>query len=308
MIYHKFPFPGKLIKLLYKKKLSAHFKIFLLKFTLFGKSNLLRIRNIYKLDIKNNIKILDLGCGTGETSCLLAKSYPNADVYGYDLSLESLKYANKLKNLLNIKNVKFLNKNIFKKKNYFDFIHLSGVLHHIKNEHIFFRRVQNLLKKKSIYKEIYFGVYGRKFLDEKYLRQFIKKTLKIKNPYKCIDFLKEIQIDRSRELLKLKNENIYQKFILSIIKFDFSYFGYVFFPHNKNSNNIDAYFHYYVKYYTPESLFELLKKINYKKCEFVLPSTKYDNIDFYKKFDNKKKFLFLDAIGQLPSYILRIKC
>lgn len=308
MIYQTFPFPGKCINFCLKKNLSAYLKIFLLKFTLFGKSNLLRIRNIYKLDIKKNIKILDFGCGTGETTCLLAKSYPNADIYGYDLSLESLRYANKLKNLLEIKNVKFFNENIFKKKNCYDFILLSGVLHHIKNEHIFFSKVQKLLKKKSKYKEIYFGVYGRKFLDEKYLRQFIKSSLKIKNPYKCIDFLKEIQIDRSKELLKLKNESILQKSIQSIIKFDFSYLGYVFFPHNKNSNNIDAYFHYYVKYYTPESLFDLLKKIKYKKYEFILPFTKYDNINFYKKLENKKKFLFLDAIGLLPSYILRIKC
>jgi SAM-dependent methyltransferase len=307
MIYNNYSFPGKFTYFIYRKNIISFFLKLLMNIFFYGNDNIKRTRNNLKFDTNKLIYILDFGCGTGETSCLIAKSYPNSVVYGYDNSPKQIRNANMLKKVLKLKNIFFTNKNIFNYKNLkFDFIQLSGVLHHVKGEVKFLHKLKNLLNPKSEMRNIYFGVYGRKFFDEKYLRFFIQKILKVQNANKCLKFLKTIGIDRSKELLKIKKENRFFKLLSSLFYLNFSYLGYLFFPHIKNSNNIDAYFHYYVKYYTPELIINLLKKIKCKKKEFILPSTKYDHMKFYKNLNNKNKFLFLESIGKQPSYT--IKC
>ena len=75
---------------------------------------------------KQNIKIIDLGCGTGAFTEKL--SLLSSNVYGCDISPESIKRAKHLFPNMNfsvqdIENLKF-------KDNFFDVIVFSGVLHH----------------------------------------------------------------------------------------------------------------------------------------------------------------------------------
>ena len=61
--------------------------------------------------------ILEAGCGTGRLCCLIAKDSSNSRVIGMDVSLNSLKIANSLKEYLKISNVSFETGNLFQWKN-----------------------------------------------------------------------------------------------------------------------------------------------------------------------------------------------
>ena len=82
-----------------------------------------------------NKKILEIGCGTGQLSIFFSIG-TNNEIVALDPTLESLKLASKFTNDNNIKNVKFINADIFDDvltDNYFDFVWTNGVLHHTKN-------------------------------------------------------------------------------------------------------------------------------------------------------------------------------
>src|SRR3990172_12360899 len=74
-------------------------------------------------------KILDIGCGTGETLTYLKTIYPKSDLYGVDLSGEAVKYAKKRghKNIRKANALKLPFKN-----NFFDAVLFLDVLEHIK--------------------------------------------------------------------------------------------------------------------------------------------------------------------------------
>ena len=80
--------------------------------------------------IPEEVNIIDFGCGTGRHSCLLGLK--NRDVLGIDISDESLRIANQLKDKLMLKNVIFQKQDLFNLKIDFtaDYILSIGVLHH----------------------------------------------------------------------------------------------------------------------------------------------------------------------------------
>jgi len=77
------------------------------------------------LESQKSLKILEFGCGIGRNLKYIQKYLPNADVYAYDISEESLAIAKKEN-----KNVTILN-NPSEKEAYFDVIFIAGVYHHI---------------------------------------------------------------------------------------------------------------------------------------------------------------------------------
>lgn len=80
------------------------------------------VDEILKLNCKKN-KILDIGTGTGAISLALANNLNNSNILGIDISEEALVLANKNKEKLNLKNVKFLKSNLFENiKEKFDLI------------------------------------------------------------------------------------------------------------------------------------------------------------------------------------------
>ncbi len=73
-------------------------------------------------------RILDFGCGIGETTILLSKIYPNATVWGFDTSVETIMFARKR---YGSDNRKFHSIASLKDHNDFDLAYVNGVFHHI---------------------------------------------------------------------------------------------------------------------------------------------------------------------------------
>jgi SAM-dependent methyltransferase len=49
----------------------------------------------YRLDGGELQRLLDFGCGVGRSLCLLNKQFPNAELWGYDISTQSVELARK---------------------------------------------------------------------------------------------------------------------------------------------------------------------------------------------------------------------
>lgn len=81
---------------------------------------------------KDKIKILDVGCGTGEYTIRLAQQFPKAEIIGIDISEEIIKVAKKKSK--KYKNVKYFVDSAYEtklKKNEFDVVCGFYVLHHL---------------------------------------------------------------------------------------------------------------------------------------------------------------------------------
>jgi release factor glutamine methyltransferase len=73
------------------------------------------IKTISKCKMQNaKCKILDLCTGSGCIALALAKAFPDAQVYGTDMSADALGYAGENAELNNIKNITFLKGDLFK--------------------------------------------------------------------------------------------------------------------------------------------------------------------------------------------------
>jgi len=83
------------------------------------------------IEKRKGLKILDIGCGTGETLTFMREYLPSPDLYGIDSSPVAIKYARKRghKKILKVDAKKLPYKN-----NTFDYILLLDVLEHIKDD------------------------------------------------------------------------------------------------------------------------------------------------------------------------------
>ena len=91
-------------------------------------------KKIIKNNIKkNNIKVLDIGCGPAE----ILQYIPEATYYGYDIDKRSILYAkNKYKNKKHNFFCKHFSKNELNKLPKFDYVILFGILHHLNDKEI----------------------------------------------------------------------------------------------------------------------------------------------------------------------------
>ena len=129
-MYQQYPFPDVDYKMDYSLPLVRFFA----KNAPTGKKNLLE-----------NAKVMEAGCGTGNTIIKLAETYPKGDFVGVDMVTNSLNIAKKNADSKNIKNLKFSEQNILdmKHENGFDVILCIGVLHHLSNMH---KGIESLVK------------------------------------------------------------------------------------------------------------------------------------------------------------------
>ena len=85
----------------------------------------------YKIQLLKNAlenepkQILDFGCGIGLSLPHLVQAFPNAEIYGSDISRKSLQYVEK--NFPSVKTVYHLEKY----RDAFDLVFLAGVIHHV---------------------------------------------------------------------------------------------------------------------------------------------------------------------------------
>lgn len=95
---------------------------------------------------KKGQKILDIGCGTGETLSFLKEHLPKPELFGIDSSSVAIKYAKKRghKNILKVdaKKLPF-------EDNSFDYILLLDVIEHIEDDTAILIEAKRVLKKKG---------------------------------------------------------------------------------------------------------------------------------------------------------------
>ena len=112
-------------------------------------------------------KILEVGCGTGQLSNLLAMTKTRT-VFGADLSINSLKLADKFREKNRIRNLKFIQMNLFQpvfKAEMFDVVICNGVLHHTSDPFTGFQSISKLVKKGGYIIIGLYNKYGRAFTD-----------------------------------------------------------------------------------------------------------------------------------------------
>lgn len=104
------------------------------------------------------IKILDIGCGTGELPLGLAKL--NCQIAAVDLNDNSLNVARLRAKNFSIRNINFKKADFVKDKfplNYYDVVFSIGVLHHLKNPEENFEKLTKLVKVGGL---IVIGIYN----------------------------------------------------------------------------------------------------------------------------------------------------
>jgi len=117
----------------------------------------------FKKFIGFNKKILEVGCGTGQSSLYFAIGNNNK-VFALDPTLESIKLGYDFSKKNNIENILFVNADIFDdifKHEVFDFIWTNGVLHHTKNPSLAFEIITKYLKKQGYILVGLYNKYGR---------------------------------------------------------------------------------------------------------------------------------------------------
>lgn len=110
---------------------------------------------VKSLDIKQNLKILDLCCGTGDLAGIIQKNHPENEITGIDFSSKMLEIA-KRKN----KNIKFIEAQAEKipfKDNCFDIILMSFGLRNIKDIDSSIEEIYRVLEYKGKFLHLDFG-------------------------------------------------------------------------------------------------------------------------------------------------------
>ena len=106
------------------------------------------LRKTLPADLKV-LKILDYGCGIGETSSLLKEYFKDAEITGVDLSEEAIEYAEKKYAGPSIKFDHFSNIPL----NYFDLVYVNGVFHHIEPKYRIdvIKSIHSYLKEQGVF-------------------------------------------------------------------------------------------------------------------------------------------------------------
>ncbi len=133
----------------------------------------------FKKFIGYNKKVLEVGCGTGQLSIFFSIGNNN-EIVGFDPTIQSLNLAKSFVEKNEIKNIEFVNADIFDDvlvDDYFDFIWCSGVLHHTKNPYQAFEVISKSLKRDGY---ILLGLYNKIGRIRTILRKYLSKIFGLK--------------------------------------------------------------------------------------------------------------------------------
>jgi len=115
--------------------------------------------NLLNEQIGFNVKVLEVGCGTGQMSNFLGISHRL--VFATDICLNSLRLAQQFKEKHDLERVGFYQMNLFYpifKDESFDLVICNGVLHHTSNPFLGFQGIAKLVRKRGF---IILGLYNR---------------------------------------------------------------------------------------------------------------------------------------------------
>ncbi len=103
---------------------------------------------IQKFQLSGWEKILDIGCGDGRITAIIAQSVPNGFVLGIDASESMIQVAQDLKNKINLKNLDFIKRDAIQLgfENEFDFIVSFSCFHWIPDHLAALQEVEKALK------------------------------------------------------------------------------------------------------------------------------------------------------------------
>jgi SAM-dependent methyltransferase len=137
---------------------------------------------IYKRYLKfiedNNITtILDVGCGSGFITNVIAYTFPNVEVVAVDFS-DTIKHGKTISKQLGLKNVKWVQKNFFEfqSEHTFDLVLSNGSIHHMPD----FCLAVELVKGFS-HKYIMVGLYNKygKWMQRKVRPKFVTECFEL---------------------------------------------------------------------------------------------------------------------------------
>ena len=114
-------------------------------------------------------RILIAGCGTGRHAIQTALRYQGADVTAVDLSRRSLSYAKRMAQDLRVRNIAFYQGDILaldRIPNRFDLIESSGVLHHLADPILGWRKLQGLLRPDGLMRLAFYSRRARAPFDD----------------------------------------------------------------------------------------------------------------------------------------------
>ena len=99
---------------------------------------------ISELSLKGNERVLDLGCGDGANTSLMAEILPNGEVVGIDASKGMIDAAEPKEK----DNLRFIlmDINAIEFENEFDVIYSNAALHWVKDHHCLLKNVQKALR------------------------------------------------------------------------------------------------------------------------------------------------------------------
>ena len=146
MFYRQFHFPGA-------RPMDRDGLIFMRRFALSVASR--------EMDGGNRIRVLDAGCGTGNTSIALAHRFGEVDFTGVDISEPSLDEARRAARRTGVQNLRLRSWNLMRPIPYeekFDIVLCLGVLHHTADMS---RVLSNLSAALGPDGELYLWIYGR---------------------------------------------------------------------------------------------------------------------------------------------------
>ena len=158
----------------YSSKPFPNYKIDDDKISIMEKGNKNILASQFKKFAGYNKNILEVGSGTGQLSAYFSIGNNNL-IVALDATFESLKLAKEFANKNNIKNLKFVNSDIFDDvlaDNFFDFIWCNGVLHHTKDPYLAFKIILKSLKKNGY---ILIGLYNKYGRIRTLIRRFFYK-------------------------------------------------------------------------------------------------------------------------------------
>ncbi|WP_110932786.1 class I SAM-dependent methyltransferase [Paenibacillus bouchesdurhonensis] len=154
-----------------------------------------------KRSILEQARVIEIGCGTGNTLVGLAEKYPSANFTGIDMTVNSLNIAQKKAEDKGLTNIRFMEKDILNLdlEEQFDVVMCIGVLHHLADMEKGLENIANLMHEDSYLILWLYGKHGRYRLN---LNQQMLAVL-LKN----VESLSE-QVAITKEVLEKANDGL----------------------------------------------------------------------------------------------------